>query len=733
MRHRFYITAMLGLSLLMAAPAQAQIALENTPVADAGNDSTGTTFTGFDPLNGTTLVVAISAEQNSGNPSFGDWSATFGGTPLNQINFVQEGVQSASIFWLDGVAANTAADLDVSFANASDFAVSAFSLSGVAGISGSPTFGEPNTNLPFTLNYGGAAGGFVVGSMPDNTFGTTDPADGPIIMGDNITHSGAPNSDYTQRLAGGWTAGASAGHAHAYGTIAANGSYGESFDQGLGGTSSRNAGALVAFYPTTLVNQSLTWSGGISGSPGVWDNFGNMNWNSNADVFQPGDTVTFDDTVGVTTNVVIDGGVAPGNLTVDSDTNNYFFSGGGIGGAGALIKSGTSTLTLDARNSYSGGTTINGGVIELVENAGQTSDGSIGPGDVTLNGGGLHASARASSNVKFINENFIVNDIAGNVISNNSTGAKLLVLNGSFSGTGNVTIENNSGDGVNGVDIFGDNTGFMGSITLGGPDPVFLRLLETVETAGTFVAWDLGTQGTLVTRNLNPSASITLGSLAGSAGSTLGSNGGGQATDVEWRIGSNDNSTTFGGTIEDGSGSVAITKIGTGTLTLTGTNSYTGDTRVEGGTLSVAEPTLADTADVYLTTGATLELDFAPSGGSAGDFDNSAFVDGADFILWQQNTGVGSLTDWEADYGTGGGTPTVDTIDQLFIDGVAQATGTWGAIGSGAANETALISGLGWLNVTTTAVANTAAVPEPCAALLCVGFALSLGLRRNRS
>jgi hypothetical protein len=42
-----------------------------------------------------------------------------------------------------------------------------------------------------------------------------------------------------------------------------------------------------------------------------------------------------------------------------------------------------------------------------------------------------------------------------------------------------------------------------------------------------------------------------------------------------------------------------------------------------------------------------------------------------------------------------------DIIDELRIDGVVQEAGTWGATGSGADHETALITGTGMLDVTT--------------------------------
>lgn len=99
-----------------------------------------------------------------------------------------------------------------------------------------------------------------------------------------------------------------------------------------------------------------------------------------------------------------------------------------------------------------------------------------------------------------------------------------------------------------------------------------------------------------------------------------------------------------------------LIKNGAGTLALNAANSYTGDTTVEAGKLSIASPYLANAADVFLSTGATLDLKFA-------------------------------------------GNP--DIIDSLFFDGISQAVGTWGAVGSGAPFTSPLITGTGLLQVTT--------------------------------
>ncbi|NLE36734.1 MAG: hypothetical protein GX621_01770, partial [Pirellulaceae bacterium] len=108
--------------------------------------------------------------------------------------------------------------------------------------------------------------------------------------------------------------------------------------------------------------------------------------------------------------------------------------------------------------------------------------------------------------------------------------------------------------------------------------------------------------------------------------------------------------------IEDaGSTGGGLTKLGEGTLTLGGANNYTGDTRVEGGTLKVIAALLNDSADVWISTGAKLDLDFLA----------------------------------------------IDTIDALFLGGVAKAIGTYGSTASGATYQfDDYFSGTGVLSVT---------------------------------
>ncbi len=99
-----------------------------------------------------------------------------------------------------------------------------------------------------------------------------------------------------------------------------------------------------------------------------------------------------------------------------------------------------------------------------------------------------------------------------------------------------------------------------------------------------------------------------------------------------------------------------LVKSGNGTLTLTAANTYTGNTTVLAGVLSLANPSLADWADVRFASAGKLNLTFPAD--------------------------------------------TPDIINGIYIDGIAQAFGTWGAIGSGATHQSALITGTGLLQVT---------------------------------
>jgi autotransporter-associated beta strand protein len=71
------------------------------------------------------------------------------------------------------------------------------------------------------------------------------------------------------------------------------------------------------------------------------------------------------------------------------------------------------------------------------------------------------------------------------------------------------------------------------------------------------------------------------------------------------------NTLTVEGAISDGGSGYSLTSAGPGTLVLSGANTYTGNTTIQGGTLELAQntPTLANGSTVAIASGAHLKLD----------------------------------------------------------------------------------------------------------------------------
>src|SRR3989449_10872235 len=85
----------------------------------------------------------------------------------------------------------------------------------------------------------------------------------------------------------------------------------------------------------------------------------------------------------------------------------------------------------------------------------------------------------------------------------------------------------------------------------------------------------------------------------------------GAAGAVVLTAGGNNSSTTFSGVMQNGSGTVALAKTGTGTLTWSGVNTYSGTTTVSAGVLDVQNnSSLGTTAGATtVASRAALQLD----------------------------------------------------------------------------------------------------------------------------
>jgi len=102
-----------------------------------------------------------------------------------------------------------------------------------------------------------------------------------------------------------------------------------------------------------------------------------------------------------------------------------------------------------------------------------------------------------------------------------------------------------------------------------------------------------------------------LGSLSASNTTTISN---GTANPVILAIGSDNTSGSYGGVISDGgTGSLGLTKNGTGTLTLTGANSYSGGTVINDGILAIASDSAIGTGTVSISALGTLSYSASTS------------------------------------------------------------------------------------------------------------------------
>ncbi|MGX1787734.1 autotransporter domain-containing protein [Bosea sp. NPDC055332] len=220
-----------------------------------------------------------------------------------------------------------------------------------------------------------------------------------------------------------------------------------------------------------------------------------------------------------------------GTLTLDQAGGIDVTIANAISGAGGLRKTGAGMVTLTDANTYTGGTTISGGTLQIGD--GGTSGSILGD---------------------------IVNN--GQLIFNRSNS---ISFNGAISGTGGLTKQ-----GAGALILSGTNT-YSGATTIEA-GAIFINAAPALSAASDY---SIASGARLeISDGLGI---VTAGSLAGAGTIQI-------STGTKLKAGSSNASTTFSGTI---SGNGSLDKTGTGTLTLTGTNTYTGGTKVSGGKLVV--------------------------------------------------------------------------------------------------------------------------------------------------
>ena len=328
-----------------------------------------------------------------------------------------------------------------------------------------------------------------------------------------------------------------------------------------------NAGALAGSTLDTSGSGALSFLGLTSGTFGGLQGTGNLSLTNTASAVVP--------------------------LTVGGNGTTTIFSGNLSGGSAALTKIGVGMLTLAGSNTYTGATLVTGGSLNLAAGGSLTGCGNIntiGGGVLVINGNvsmaastafgiGSGTSAAGSTGTTTVN--------TGGVLTSGGSNCYFAVGGGfpGFAGQGSGTLNVNGGlvrVGAAGTASSGPGSTDATALWLdayGGSGSTINLTAGTLSTARPIVN---GTPANPAYVNFNG------GTLQAAAGSitilnsnlTVNVQAGGATIDTQGF-----NAAVAAALLNSGGG--GLTKVGSGMLTLTGANTYSGSTTITAGTLQI--------------------------------------------------------------------------------------------------------------------------------------------------
>ena len=425
----------------------------------------------------------------------------------------------------------------------------------------------------------------------------------------DLSHNSTVMIDSTSRTLGTMNVGSVSGRSL---TFDANNGAKLIFDNGSGAaqlTYISGAGNNTYFYGPILLNSSLNIT----------------NSNSRVLYFANAASVTNNSSgaVTITNNGGGNGGVNFG----------VAISNGTSGGTVSLAQSSaTSALTLGATNTYSGGTTVSAGTLNFSGFPAQPSSGTLAiSGGAIVNLSSLGAATATTPTVSVTGAGTLNMNIGGTYTNLNTCDYDMSGFTGvlDISGAGGrLLMQSPFVSPAAGAKIIVENgttayLGYIGTTTL----------VCTVQLNGT--TDDGENLGQLrVENNAQQNGPVIL-----NANSTIGSAGG---------------TGYIGGVISDGGLGHGFTKVGSGTVTLTRANTYTGATTVSQGTLALVGGSQA--SPITVSSGASLEFTLGSPTTSTNSFNLSAGT--------IKITGTPTLASYPLITSSTGitGTPTLDAV-----------------------------------------------------------------------
>ncbi|TRD98706.1 fibronectin-binding autotransporter adhesin ShdA [Salmonella enterica] len=301
-------------------------------------------------------------------------------------------------------------------------------------------------------------------------------------------------------------------------------------------------------------------------------------------------------------DTVIDGGIlaakdaaslGTGDVTIAESAKLALSQGtldNNVTGEGQIVKSGSDELIVTGDNTYSGGTTITGGILAAKDAA------SLGSGDVDI-----------AENAKL--------ELSQGTLDNNVTGEGQIVKSGSDELIVTGANDYSGGTTITGGTLTADHADSLGSGDIANSGVLQVgegELENTLSGSGSLVKTGTGELTLNGDNDYSGGTTIDDGVLIADNADSLGT--GAIANSGVLQVGEGELENTLSGT-------GSLVKTGTGELTLSGDNTYSGGTTISGGTLT------ADHADSL----------------GSGDIDNSGVLQVGEGELENTLSGAGSL------------------------------------------------------------------------------------------